>query len=151
MRASLNNKQKRLSSGFSLVEIALCLGILGFSMTALIGMLPLGLTAFKQAMANTTESEIVQNVSNDILLANFTDLSQYNNQSYYFDYEGMPLTTSTGAIYTATISMKVVGSSNSPASLVNNTSAYYVTITISNVTDPTQSHAYQVIVANNNQ
>jgi uncharacterized protein (TIGR02598 family) len=161
MRVSSKNKKNGLSSGFSLVELALALGILGFTMTALIGMLPFGLSAFKQAMTNTIESEIVQNLSNDILLANYSDLYKYNSQSYYYDYEGMPLPSSTGAVYTATVSMIGIGGANSPLSLTNNgvstsstqvnTSAYNVTITISNVNTPTQSQAYPVIIANNNQ
>ena len=163
MGRSLKRSKDRLNAGFSLIEVALSLGIIGFAMTALIGLLPFGLLTFKQAMTNTVESEIVQNLTNDILLSNFSNLHQYNGQSYSYDKEGVSLSDSTGAIYTATVSMKGVDGSNSPTGLINNgvstsataanTSAYNVTITISptNAKTPSLAHSYSVIVANNNQ
>jgi uncharacterized protein (TIGR02598 family) len=156
---------RRLTNrGFSLIEVALSLGIIGFAVTALIGLLPIGVSNFRQAMGNTNESEIVQGLTNDILLANYSNLYQYNGQSYYYDAEGVSLPTSTGAIYTATVSMTGVGTANSPAAFTfnngvsnggtsANTSAYNVTITIhlTKVTNPTQFHTYPVLIANNNQ
>lgn len=161
MGRTFKQKHIRHSAGFSLIEVALSLGIVGFTMTALIGLLPFGLTSFKQAMTNTIESDIVQNLTNDLLLSNFSNLYQYDGQSFYYDREGLVLSSRTGATYTATVSLKGVDGNNSPLALVNNgvstsvtaanTSAYTVTIKVTNVTLPIPAHAYPVIIANNNQ
>lgn len=145
------------SGGFSLVEVAIALAIMGFACVTLIGMIPMGLTSFHQAMGNTVESEIVQNLSNDMLLANFSDLYQYSyansttttHQTYYYNNEGSPA-TGTGtppsdAVYTVVVTLVPLTSttststSNSPTGLTANgistattanTSAYNVIITI---------------------
>ena len=148
-------------AGFSLVEVAMALAIMGFACVSLIGMIPIGITSFHQAMGNTVESEVVQNLSNDILLASFNDLYQYNGQSYYYDADGSPLTSASGAVYTATVGMVGLDSTNSPLALTNNgvattstpvnTSAYRLTITITCINNPLQPHLYPLIIANNNQ
>jgi len=148
--------------GFSLVEVAMAIGILGFVMVTLIGLLPAGLSSFKQAMGNTIESQIVQNVSNDLLLSNFSVLATYAQsptpQTYYYDNEGTQLPSSTGYVYKASIALTAIDNPNSPITYYNNTTtvppAYNVTITLTSATDQsvyTQQHAhiYSIIVANN--
>ena len=153
---------RKRQGGFSLVEVAMALAIMGFACISLIGMIPIGITSFHQAMGNTVESEIVQNLSNDILLADANGLGQYTTQSFYYDSMGVPLTTSANAVYTATITLAPVSSANSPTSLVYNngvttstaganTSAFNLTITIQCVNNPLQPHKYSVIVSNNNE
>ncbi len=138
------------------------LAILGFASISLIGMIPIGITSFHQAMGNTVEAEIVQNLSNDILLADANGLGQYTSQPFYYDSMGVPLSSSANAVYTATITMVPVSSANSPTSLAYNggvvtstsganTSAYNLTISILCVNSPLQPHKYSVIVANNNE
>jgi uncharacterized protein (TIGR02598 family) len=149
MANQLRSENRIGECGFSLVEVAVSLAIVTFTCITLLGALPIGLLSFHQAVGVTVESQIVESLSNDILLANFSNANQYSNQTFYYDNEGAPLANSTGAIYTATVSISGVGSSNSPAALTS-TSAYIVNITITNASSPTQSHVYSVIIANNN-
>jgi uncharacterized protein (TIGR02598 family) len=139
MNSVVKWKGAHRSRGFSLIEVAISLGIMGFACAALVGLVPIGLTSFHQAMGNTIESEIVQNLTNDMLLANFSDLYQYSyanstasaNQTYYYDSDGTLLTvTTTGVVPTGTVYTVVVtlspltstaSSSNSPAGLTVST------------------------------
>ena len=136
MVTPINTKSTNRRAGFSLVEVAMSLAIVGFACVALIGMIPMGLTSFHQAMGNTIEADIVQNLSNDMLLANFSDLYQYSyqnsalkggtaNQTYYYDSEGTPWTASSQLpmVYTAVVTLTPITSSatastsNSPMGL----------------------------------
>ncbi|HEY0256385.1 MAG TPA: Verru_Chthon cassette protein B [Candidatus Methylacidiphilales bacterium] len=142
----------RARHGFSLVEVAMALAIMGFASVSLIGLLPMGLHSLHEAMGNTIESQIVQNLTSDILLSSSTNLPQYKGQIFYFDDEGLQLTGAAGSVpggtvYTATIDMQVVDSTNSPAALLT-TAAYNVTVTIVNISNPSQPHPYPMIISN---
>lgn len=57
-------------------------------MLGILGLVPVGLTNFREAMSNTAESQIVQGLSNDILLTDYSQLlAEYGgtNTSYYND------------------------------------------------------------------
>jgi uncharacterized protein (TIGR02598 family) len=140
MISHLNSKNSDPRNGFSLVEVAMSLAIMAFTCVSLMGLIPFGLTSFHQAMGSTIEADIVQDLTNDMLLANFSDLYQYSyanstttaNQAYYYNNEGSPLTVTTpgvvpaGTVYTAVVSISPVSSggssatSNSPAGLTAN-------------------------------
>jgi len=167
-----NGKNIDRCRGFSLVEVAMSLAIVGFACVAMLGLIPMGLISFHRAQGNTIEADIVQNLTNDILLANFSNLYTYNNVTYYYDNEGTLLGNSaTGSlpantVYKAKVTLAAVsnstgsGISYAPAALENagvqsgtstvNTSAYNVTITITSVGNSTQSDPFSVIVSNNN-
>jgi uncharacterized protein (TIGR02598 family) len=117
-RALNRKKSNRRDGGFSLVEVAMSLAIVGFACVAMLGVIPMGLTSFHRAQGNTIEADIVQNLTNDILLANFSNLYTYNNVTYYYDNEGSPLGNSgtsasvpTNTVYKATVTLQGVGSS----------------------------------------
>jgi len=81
---------RRSSAGFTLVETVIAMGIVAFAMLGILGLVPVGLTNFREAMNNTAESQIIQGVSNDILLTDYAKLtSTYamgtTNISYYSD------------------------------------------------------------------
>lgn len=70
------------AAAFSLVEVVLSLGICSFALIALVGMIPVGLSTFREAIDTTAQSQIVQQVSSEILL---TDYSNLEERTYYFD------------------------------------------------------------------
>jgi len=49
-------------TGFSLVEVVLAVGVISFAFVAIMGLLPAGLTQFRQAMDNSVGAQISQRV-----------------------------------------------------------------------------------------
>ena len=149
--------------GFSLVEVAMAMAIVGFAMISLIGLLPMGLSNFRQAMNNTVESQIVQSITNQIQLSSFNNLTTSTTPSYY-DADGNLLTSAAGAVYTATTTVSSVQSPKYPVTLSNSAGAATadaITITIVNNTQAAnqiatqtgqthQTQTYTIIVANEN-
>ena len=81
------------SSGFSLVEVAMALGIIAFSVMALIGLIPTGLSTFHKAVGLSVGTQIVQHVVADVQQSDFSQLSQQNTP-LYFDDQGNQVASS---------------------------------------------------------
>jgi uncharacterized protein (TIGR02598 family) len=84
----------------------IALGIVAFSGITVLGVIPVGLLTLRDAMNDTAESQIVQSVTNDLILTAYNDISSYSPQ--YYDVEGMPLgkqggSPPAGTFYTASI------------------------------------------------
>jgi uncharacterized protein (TIGR02598 family) len=144
--------------GFSLIEVAFALAVIGFSSMILLGLLPTGLATFHEAMSNTVEPEIVQSISNDLRLDNFSTLGSYalSPPTYYYDHDGTLLPGQTGSFYQAQVAFVPVTVQNSPAALNSQgaAAAYNVTVTITNMAQGSVStvqhpHLYSLIIANN--
>jgi uncharacterized protein (TIGR02598 family) len=86
-------------AGFSLVEVTLALGLVGFAVIAVLGLLPTGLTTLRQSMDDTVEAQIVQAIAAQSVIANFTNLTNVS----YFDDEGQPTKSLASARYTVTV------------------------------------------------
>jgi uncharacterized protein (TIGR02598 family) len=89
----MNPQSGKASRGFTLVEVVLCLGVVGFAFVGLLGLLPVGLKTFRTAMDTSAQSQIAQRVATDIQQARFSDLnsSSYASDHFpqYFDDQGM--------------------------------------------------------------
>lgn len=66
---------RRLQAGFSLVEVVLAVGVIAFAFVAILGLLPAGLTQFRQAMDNSVASQIGQRIIMDAQLSDFDTLT----------------------------------------------------------------------------
>lgn len=98
-------------SGFSLVEVAVALGIVAFGMMAVFGLLPAGMDTFRQSINTTVSSQILQKVINEAQETDFDQLikDKENNPISsgttgvkairYFDEQGKELTAAIGAVY----------------------------------------------------
>src|SRR5215210_7746485 len=92
---------KRLrQAGFSLVEISLAIGIIAFAFVGLIGLLPVGLTTFRDAIDTSNEARIVQSFTAKLLATEFEkigdlsfDTGQPTGEIFYFDEEGLLVDT----------------------------------------------------------
>lgn len=62
------------SSGFTLVEVALAIGIVAFAFVTLLALVPAGSTAFRRAIDISTCGQIAQRVINDAQMADFEAL-----------------------------------------------------------------------------
>jgi uncharacterized protein (TIGR02598 family) len=75
-------------AAFSLVEVTIALGIIGYALVLLMGMLPVGLNTFRASMDATIGSQIVQKVAGDMQQADFTTISSYDNTNMYYNGDG---------------------------------------------------------------
>ena len=84
----------------------MALGIISFGLLSVIGVMPTGLTALRQAMDMTVESQIVQQITSKTLLTPYSQLSgSFAGITYYYDDEGtyiQPKDTQTKARYKVT-------------------------------------------------
>ena len=62
---------KSKSSGFSLVEVALAIGIIAFAFVALMSLLPAGLTTFRRALDISICTQIAQRIVSEAQLVDF--------------------------------------------------------------------------------
>lgn len=99
------------AAGFSLVEVALSLGIISFAFVGIVGLLPIGLNVSWQASDATVRAQIVQEVISEVQQTDFSVLTDATaksstdfflsppaaNAPFYFDDQGNRI-TSAGAI-----------------------------------------------------
>jgi uncharacterized protein (TIGR02598 family) len=74
---------RRVSAGFSLVEVTVSIGIVAFAFVALFGLIPTGLTTFRQAMDSSIGSQIAQRVISDVQQTDFDVLIDEANLPNY--------------------------------------------------------------------
>lgn len=107
---------KGAASGFSLVEIAMALGIVSFALVALIGMLPVGLRTAADAIQTTNEALVAQAIFAEAQLSPYDELPLLatGGSLRHFTVEARP--TDAGdkfAAYTAEVAVEpnpVIGS-----------------------------------------
>jgi len=143
------------SRGFTLIEVVISLGVVALGFVGVMGLLPVGLSTFKQAKANTVESQIVQGITNNILLTRFSKLSELAAKDFPYDMEGtlLPDNEASAALYTAKVTLKSVSDSSFfPVNLQSaaGDEALCVQIQITRKTEPSKVRIFSVIVANNN-
>ncbi|PTX93015.1 hypothetical protein DB345_15365 [Spartobacteria bacterium LR76] len=153
MISSRNDSRAFRSSGFTLIEVTISLGIVAFVMVSLVGLLPAGLSNFQTAISQTIESQIVQGLSEEIALTDFSNLSDLAGKKFTYDNSGISTIAGDPAtIYTATVKLEAVDSLASyPVRLQDSAArneAYNVRIQISRVNQPQQINQYSLIVAN---
>ena len=75
-------------AAFSLVEVVIAIGIVAFAFMAILGMLPVGMSVFRNSMNNAITSQIAQRVINDCQQSDFSELIK--------DEGGNPITAASG-------------------------------------------------------
>ena len=137
-------------AAFTLVEIALALGIMAFALVSVFGLLPLGMTSFRQAIDLSVGSQIAQKIIDEAQQADFNTLTgvgtvptgsaaQVSKPLRYFDVQGSELFSNsasglTGMVYVANtrvVTATAVPSTGS-ASGVNNGNLATVTVQVVN-------------------
>lgn len=75
---------------FSLVEVVLAIGVIGFGVLIVLGLMPVGLNTMRQAMDNSTEMQIVKQISGEALLMPFSQLAtNFSDKTFYYDEQGI--------------------------------------------------------------
>ncbi len=75
-------------AAFSLVEVAIALGIFSFSILGLLGLLPIAVSIHGDAKSSTVLSQIKQRLAADVLLTDGANLSGLVGVARNFDAEG---------------------------------------------------------------
>lgn len=78
LQPDLPERSGKKRSGFSLVEVVIAMGIVSFAMVSMMGLIPVGLTTFHQAVDATVVAQIAQGVLNEAQLTPFDQLSDYS-------------------------------------------------------------------------
>ena len=150
MALLLNGKKIPRRDSFSLVEVAMAIAIVSFACVTLLGLLPLGLLSFRQAMNNTVESEIVQNTINDVALTSFSKLSTLTTTPSYYNSDGIKTNAANG-FYTASVTFTDLSSNNTnSASPLYGITNYAGTTAVIKIVKPTQhyTNSYTFVVGN---
>lgn len=87
MRLKTKHVRVGKQHGFSLIEVTMAIGIVAFAFVGLMGLLPVGMSAFNHAIDSTVEAQIAQRVFAEAQQVKFTDLDQVAGLTY-FDQEG---------------------------------------------------------------
>ena len=91
---SLAPKQRH-AQGFSLVEVALALGIVAFAFVSLFGLLPTGLNVFRGAIDTSNETWIMQGLNSMIQVTEWAKLDDLEQEVFYYNEEGRLTDTKT--------------------------------------------------------
>ena len=76
------------SRGFSLVEVALALGIVAFAFVSLFGLLPVGLGVFRTAIDVGNETWIMQGLNSMIQVTEWSKIDDLKQEIFYYNEEG---------------------------------------------------------------
>lgn len=92
--------------GFSLVEIAVALGLVAFVLLALIGLMSVGLEAGRTSHLDTVQALIVGGVMTELALEDFDAIPAA--QTRFFDYGGRLLSGATDAFFRCEVAVENV-------------------------------------------
>ena len=120
---------RRRSSGFSLVEIVIAVGVVSFALIALLGLLPAGLKTFKGTMNMAVGSQIAQRVFNDIQVSDWSTIGATNR---FFDEQGNELTNSNAVncIYWVQVTTTNAATGTNSTRFMSSTSTNLMTVTV---------------------
>lgn len=86
-------------AGFSLVEVALAIGIISFCLLTMLGLLPTGLDALREAGQQTAQTQIVQQIASRAQLMPYEEITDFIANSrvtpYFYDESGLALDSRT--------------------------------------------------------
>jgi hypothetical protein len=86
-------KQRRRSQSraFSLVEVVFALGLTAGTMTVLVALLPVSLTAFANSKQDTIRANIIQDVAGNANQSPYGAMNQFITNVWYYDDQGQQL------------------------------------------------------------
>ena len=101
-------RSRTAESGFTLIEVTLAIGIVAFAFVALFGLIPTGLTMFRNSIDTSISTQILQQVTDNAQQTDFDVLvDQYTTKDkpylvHYYDDQATDLGTSptSNSIYT---------------------------------------------------
>lgn len=138
----------RRAAAFTLVETTIAMGIVAFAMVPILGLVPMGLSTFRNAISFTAEAQIAQGVSNEILLTDYELVtSKYATpQTSYYSDEGENLDNSGDprALYQVKVVLKDVSAPVDSA--VTPVASKCALIEISHIANPANSKKFSLVI-----
>lgn len=138
------------SPGFTLVEVTLALGLVSFSLVGLMGMLPVGLSNFREAMEIQTQTRIAQQIAAELQLTPFQTISDGTFETgfpRFYDDEGAAV-SAVESVYTVTTatpgSLELPGGQANPNTLL-------LTFGIGKKTAPARTESFSLVASNTGQ
>lgn len=135
------------SPGFTLVEVTLALGLVSFSLVGLMGMLPVGLSNFREAMEIQTQTRIAQQIAAELQLTPFQTLSDGTFQTgfpRFYNDEGAAVSEAE-SLYTVTATLP--GSLELPGGQAN-PNTLLLTFGVGKKTTPGRSEIFSLVASN---
>ncbi len=80
--------KRQPAHGFSLVEVALALGIVAFAFVSLFGLLPAGLGVFRTSIDVGNETWIMQGLNSMIQVTEWSKINDLTQEIFYYNEEG---------------------------------------------------------------
>jgi uncharacterized protein (TIGR02598 family) len=107
---------RRIRKAFSLVEIIIALGIVAFAILSMVALLPIALRTFLDSKKAVVHSNILQEITADATLTNYTNADSLVGLRYYDD-EGTEMTNGNNNwVYKVNITLSDQGGNWSSAS-----------------------------------
>lgn len=133
--------------GFTLVETALAMGVIGFGLVGLLGLMPIGMSNYRDARDRTAEAQIFQGLNSRIQQTDYSQLKTAwpSGTVYGFDERGIEQKDASKALYTAEVVI-----SDPPSILAASAAnASTVSLVITTKTDANRKSRYISYVSNN--
>lgn len=101
---------RRRKAGFSLVEVALAVGIVGFGMTVIMGVLPVGLASVKDSKLQSAKANISRQLRGEFQQISFKDntveqgartIDTLSGEEFFYAQDGTRVATPAEAYYSA--------------------------------------------------
>ncbi len=131
MRARANSILRKTGHrAFSLVEVALALGVVSFAVLSMLGVVSVGLTTVKDATEQTMHAQIIKHVGSTILQTPFDQIKSYTDEApLYFDQAGREVKTAAESLYQVELEFKAGGSyPGAPSNLSNSVSTIQIEV-----------------------
>lgn len=87
-------RRNRQCRGFSLVEVTIAMAIAAVAVATLMGMIPQGIETMREAGDEAIIGRIHQQVLNELQMADFDALDEYDSMEIFFDSQGEELSDS---------------------------------------------------------
>ncbi len=100
--AAAGGRKRQGLASFSLIEVALALGIISFCVISLFGLMTVAMQESKSSQEDTALALAAKYILSDLRQKPYTNLV---DQLYVFDYQGVPVAASQAGFYTSTVTI----------------------------------------------
>lgn len=101
----------RSQYGFTLVEVALALGIFAFAAIGIVGLIPTALSGARYSLDQATATQLANRLQEEMTGRNWSQLAP-GSQVRYFDDNGTSTANTTRAVYRADVDISASDSEN---------------------------------------